>query len=217
MVKIMKLGEMKYDIPIERIGNGHWNYNFFEKRVILKEGKRINANSSKYDYLRKDDMVKTDDDFYESIVYAYMVDWILKNHPELNKYYDELWAERKRHYEKNLLNHQETKEHWNTKYLAVNYDMVIYYRDYLREQADPGCLERERQKEEKELQESIAFHEAIAKMDAERHPHVECPYCHSTNTEKISTVSRAVSVSLVGAASSKLGKQWHCNNCKSDF
>ena len=78
MVKIMKLGEMKYDIPIEKIGNGHWNYNFFEKRVILKEGKRINANSSKYDYLRKDDMVKTDDDFYESIVYAYMVATVYK-------------------------------------------------------------------------------------------------------------------------------------------
>ena len=74
-----------------------------------------------------------------------------------------------------------------------------------------------RQKEEEDLQKSIELHAAMAKMDAERHPHVECPYCHSTNTEKISTVSRAVSVSLVGAASSKLGKQWHCNNCGSNF
>ena len=46
---------------------------------------------------------------------------------------------------------------------------------------------------------------------------VVCPYCKSTNTEKISTLNRAVSISIVGAASSKLGKQWHCNNCKSDF
>lgn len=46
---------------------------------------------------------------------------------------------------------------------------------------------------------------------------VVCPYCHSTDTEKISTVSRAVSVSLVGAASGKIGKQWHCKNCGSDF
>lgn len=46
---------------------------------------------------------------------------------------------------------------------------------------------------------------------------VVCPYCHSTDTEKITAVSRAVSVSLVGAASSKLGKQWHCKNCNSNF
>ena len=46
---------------------------------------------------------------------------------------------------------------------------------------------------------------------------VICPYCKSTNTEKISTVSRAVSVSLVGAASGKIGKQWHCKQCGSNF
>lgn len=46
---------------------------------------------------------------------------------------------------------------------------------------------------------------------------VICPYCKSTNTEKISTLNRAVSISLVGAASSKLGKQWHCKNCNSNF
>lgn len=46
---------------------------------------------------------------------------------------------------------------------------------------------------------------------------IECPYCHSTNTSKISTVNRAVSVSMVGLDSKKIGKQWHCNICKSDF
>lgn len=46
---------------------------------------------------------------------------------------------------------------------------------------------------------------------------VVCPYCKSTNTEKISTMSRAVSVSLVGAASGKIGKQWHCKQCGSNF
>ena len=47
--------------------------------------------------------------------------------------------------------------------------------------------------------------------------HVECPYCHATNTTKISTVSRMVSVGTLGPASKKIGKQWHCNHCGSNF
>ena len=46
---------------------------------------------------------------------------------------------------------------------------------------------------------------------------VECPYCHATDTKKISGVSRMVSVGTLGPASKKIGKQWHCNHCGSDF
>lgn len=46
---------------------------------------------------------------------------------------------------------------------------------------------------------------------------VECPYCHSINTSKIGTVSRITSTAMFGLASKKIGKQWHCNNCNSDF
>lgn len=46
---------------------------------------------------------------------------------------------------------------------------------------------------------------------------IHCPYCHSTNVTKISTVNRAVSVGMFGLASSKIGKQRHCNSCGSDF
>lgn len=46
---------------------------------------------------------------------------------------------------------------------------------------------------------------------------IHCPYCNSTNITKISTVNRAVSVGMFGLASKKIGKQWHCNNCGSDF
>lgn len=46
----------------------------------------------------------------------------------------------------------------------------------------------------------------------------ECPYCHSKNTKKISGLSKAGSVAMFGVfAVGKVGKQWHCNNCKSDF
>lgn len=46
---------------------------------------------------------------------------------------------------------------------------------------------------------------------------VECPYCQSSNTKKISSASRAASLLTFGFASKKVGKQWHCNKCGSDF
>lgn len=47
---------------------------------------------------------------------------------------------------------------------------------------------------------------------------VKCPYCQSTNTKKISNVSKAGSIAVFGIfAAGKVSKQWHCNNCKSDF
>ena len=46
---------------------------------------------------------------------------------------------------------------------------------------------------------------------------IHCPYCNSTNVTKIGTVNRAISVGMFGLASKKIGKQWHCNNCGSDF
>ena len=49
-------------------------------------------------------------------------------------------------------------------------------------------------------------------------PIVTCPYCQSTNTKKITTMSKAGSVALFGIfAMGKVSKQWHCNNCGSDF
>lgn len=48
-------------------------------------------------------------------------------------------------------------------------------------------------------------------------PVIYCPYCKSDNTVKIDTISRMGSIYIAGAASGKIGKQWHCNNCKSDF
>lgn len=46
---------------------------------------------------------------------------------------------------------------------------------------------------------------------------VTCPYCHSTNTKKISTTGRVASVLSFGLLSKKVGKQWYCNDCKSYF
>lgn len=46
---------------------------------------------------------------------------------------------------------------------------------------------------------------------------IKCPYCQSTSCNKIGTVKRSLSVALLGIASSKIGKQWHCNNCGSEW
>lgn len=48
-------------------------------------------------------------------------------------------------------------------------------------------------------------------------PTVECPYCHSVKTSKISVMGRVVSTGLFGLASKKVGKQYHCNECCADF
>ena len=49
-------------------------------------------------------------------------------------------------------------------------------------------------------------------------PTITCPYCQSTNTKKISGLSKAGSVALFGIfALGKTTKQWHCNECGSDF
>lgn len=49
-------------------------------------------------------------------------------------------------------------------------------------------------------------------------PTVECPYCHSTNTKKITNTSKAIHTAIFGVFSmGRNSKQWHCNNCNSDF
>ena len=48
-------------------------------------------------------------------------------------------------------------------------------------------------------------------------PRIKCPYCKSINTRKVGTLSRSFSIGLFGLGSSKIGKQWHCNECGSDF
>ena len=49
-------------------------------------------------------------------------------------------------------------------------------------------------------------------------PPITYPYCKSTDCKKISGLSKVGSVALWGIfALGKTTKQWHCNNCKSDF
>lgn len=72
-----------------------------------------------------------------------------------------------------------------------------------------------------DFNESMAFYnnsKASSQGRASGNPYgVECPYCHAANVRKISFLGRAVSSSIFGLGSGKIGKQWHCNKCGSDF
>lgn len=73
---------------------------------------------------------------------------------------------------------------------------------------------------ENDKQKCIAMveYENLGNDDKNLKPHVECPYCHSTNTKKISAISKMWSLNWLGMYGiGKVSKQWHCNNCDSDF
>lgn len=49
-------------------------------------------------------------------------------------------------------------------------------------------------------------------------PVIKCPYCHSTDTKKITTASKVVHTAVFGALTTGRNlKEWHCNRCNSDF
>lgn len=62
------------------------------------------------------------------------------------------------------------------------------------------------------------YHEQ-QKIDSQTksNPVVECPYCHSTNTKKISGVERVASIATLGIFSKKINKSFKCNNCGGTF
>lgn len=99
------------------------------------------------------------------------------------------------------------------------YKMGIMTTEYIRQKYvfnDPRFSkskfnERER-KEEKDYQE---FKEQ-SKRDVAAYygnPTITCPTCGSTNTKKISGLSKAASVGLFGIFSQKVKHQFHCNSC----
>ncbi|MEG2596836.1 MAG: hypothetical protein RR977_00270 [Oscillospiraceae bacterium] len=60
-------------------------------------------------------------------------------------------------------------------------------------------------------------HENLEKMFKELDNLPRCPYCKSVNLSKITAGGRLLSVGFLGFASGKMGKQWHCKECGSDF
>ena len=130
-----------------------------------------------------------------------MVDCILIENPDLRDKYQEIYDRCKK------ANDFQPAYYWTADEFLVMYD-------------NPELYEKNFHKENKENINKIVserLEQIQNQQDLASGKRIICPYCKSTNTEKISTVSRAVSVSLVGAASGKIGKQWHCKNCGSNF
>lgn len=225
---IMKLGELKHDIDIKS-GTGAGLFGIYSNNVTILEGTRILKNHPEYEYLKSDPLLDkaNNEEFLKSVVYAYIKDTILIENPQLQKEHHKIL-------EKTRANKDVIKK-IGKPYYQENYAFLMWYQDYLREQETPGILEKERLEiEEKEIKERHEWEEKQAKLklqsqirkrqeqqqlqqDLAAGTRVICPYCKSADTKKISVASRAVSVSLVGAASGKIGKQWHCNHCNSDF
>ena len=69
-----------------------------------------------------------------------------------------------------------------------------------------------------ERQEIIKKHQIKEILERNSTPTIACPYCKSTNTKKISILSKAMSVGIFGIfALGKTTKQFYCNNCKAYF
>lgn len=70
------------------------------------------------------------------------------------------------------------------------------------------------EKKSAELRAKIAYGKAIAE---EHNRGVTCSYCGSKNVKRIGLLNRTVSTAFWGLSSKKIGKQWHCTHCNSDF
>lgn len=69
-----------------------------------------------------------------------------------------------------------------------------------------------------DFQESMDFLEKGKAILEEKNKKVTCTYCGSTNVKKITATSKAVHTAIFGIWSmGRNSKQWHCNNCNSDF
>lgn len=216
----MQIGEIERDVDAKS-GTAKNFMGNYTRAALIREGKKLFKKYPEYKYLKNDQTLKNDNDFFESVVYAYMIDQILKNSPDLEYEYKKTVTKQSKFIKETSY---EYKGKSGEPYSFFNNIFLQWYQDYLREQADPGCIERER-KEADRKQEALKDAKMMQEMneriktqqDLASGKRVVCPYCKSTNTEKISTLNRAVSISIVGAASSKLGKQWHCKNCNSNF
>lgn len=69
-----------------------------------------------------------------------------------------------------------------------------------------------------ELNPMLNDKHVIGRISNSKDNQIKCPYCHSTDTKKITNTSKAVHTTLFGIFSiGRNSKQWHCNKCSSDF
>lgn len=120
-----------------------------------------------------------------------------------------------------LLSHPEWRKEFKEDLRKGGYPYAIgpLFDKYVRFQ-NPEKYDRIK----KQNEEALAAHAARETQNelnewqlSRRDNAVQCPYCKSWDTDPISTASRVASVALVGVASGKIGKNYHCNKCGSNF
>lgn len=107
---------------------------------------------------------------------------------------------------------------------AASLEVLCALRELKKRAKDPEAYDRA-QREREEAQRNARLRREMEEMQArqreldisKRPGAVQCPYCKSYDTTKITAGSRVASAVMWGVASNKLGKQWHCNKCKSNF
>lgn len=111
---------------------------------------------------------------------------------------------------------------WITSLITFIVAVVCYklsrkfYRKYLVAKGDFNSVEEVKSKEasadaektERALKEK---EQRIREIELAQHP--QCPSCKGYNTQRISTAKRVVSTSIIGIASSTIGKQYECKDC----
>lgn len=102
--------------------------------------------------------------------------------------------------------------------LCVNLSAKKQWKQQMREKHVIGSPEFDEVLYNKRLKEEKAeadYYASYPRRPSE--PKVNCPYCKSTNTKKISSMAKAANIAMFGIFGNKRKYQWHCNNCGSDF
>jgi len=99
-------------------------------------------------------------------------------------------------------------------------ELLTQYKDYLESIRQQGCKITNKEFVDglREGEKDVYRNTDTTTFEKQLSPIITCPYCKSTDCKKISGLSKAGSVVLWGIfALGKTTKQWHCNNCGSDF
>lgn len=87
---------------------------------------------------------------------------------------------------------------------AEEFDNKI--KEYIKSTYDPELAKERKSKERPVFADYVPNNVVI------------CPYCKSNNTKKITNTSKAAHTALFGVFSmGRNSKNYHCNNCNSDF
>ena len=148
-IKGLKLSDVDYK-------NGKaTTWGICSKGALTGEGQRLLKKYPQYNYLQKDWDIKTEDQFYAAVVYAYIVDCVLKE----NQANDEIIRRYKQVQGWSYNNNPNNSDDKSTN--RINISFLEQYEDYLIEQKYPGIHERAKQEKYQQMVENEKRLDAI--------------------------------------------------------